>query len=137
MTRGVFGRAPLVTIAVASSGGGLSASPMASQDLQKLLLTAQLQHRSGDLAQAEGCYLTLLEALPRNADLWHIAGVLAFQQGRIAPAIDRFKRAIELQPKFAQALNNLALAYKLSGQMREAADAFDAALAAKPDYAEA
>lgn len=110
---------------------------MASQDLQKLLVTAQLQHRSGELAQAEACYLALLEALPRNADLWHIAGVLAFQQGRLPVAIDRFRHAIGIQPNFPQALNNLALACKASGQIQEAADAFAAALQAKPDYAEA
>jgi predicted O-linked N-acetylglucosamine transferase (SPINDLY family) len=110
---------------------------LASQDLQKLLVTAQLQHRSGELAAAEACYLTLIDALPRNADLWHIAGVLAFQQGRLPVAIDRFQHAIEIHPRFPQALNNLALAYKSSGQIREAADSFAAALAAKPDYAEA
>ncbi len=112
-------------------------SPLASQDLQKLLVTAQLQHRAGELAAAESCYLTLIEALPRNADLWHLAGVLAFQQGRLPVAIDRFKQAIGIQPQFAQAQNNLALAYKASGQMPQAIEAFAAAFAAKPDKPQA
>lgn len=110
---------------------------LSPQDLQRLLATAQLQHRSGDLAQAESCYLTLLEALPGNADLWHLAGVLAFQQGRIDPAIERYQKAIELKPGFGQALNNLGIAHKLAGRLQNAADAFSAALEADPNYAPA
>jgi len=110
---------------------------LSPQDLQRLLATAQLQHRSGDLAQAEACYLTLLEALPGNADIWHLAGVLAFQQGRIGPAVERYQKAIELKPGFVQALNNLGIAHKLAGRLQHAADAFAAALEADPAYASA
>ena len=110
---------------------------MSSQDLQRLLATAQLQHRAGELAQAEACYLTLLGSLPDNADLWHLAGVLAFQQGRIAPAIERYEKAIALKPGFGQALNNLGIAHKLAGRLQNAADAFAAALEAEPNYAPA
>jgi len=110
---------------------------LSPQDLQRLLATAQLQHRAGDLAQAEACYLTLLEPLPGNAELWHLAGVLAFQQGRIEPAIERYARAIELKPGFGQALNNLGIAHKLAGRLQHAADAFAAALEADPAYAPA
>ena len=110
---------------------------MSPQDLQRLLATAQLQHRSGELAQAEACYLTLLDALPGNADLWHLAGVLAFQQGRIDPAIERYRKAIELKPGFVQALNNLGIAHKLAGRLQQAADAFAAALEADPGYSSA
>ncbi|HST02040.1 MAG TPA: tetratricopeptide repeat protein, partial [Usitatibacter sp.] len=101
------------------------------------LATAQLHHRSGDLAQAEACYLTLVEALPGNADLWHLAGVLAFQQGRIPPAIERYRKAVALKPGFVQALNTLGIAHKLAGEMQLAADAFAGALQADPSYASA
>jgi predicted O-linked N-acetylglucosamine transferase (SPINDLY family) len=93
-----------------------------------------MQHRAGELAQAEGCYLTLLEALPGNADLWHLAGVLAFQQGRLEPAIERYGKALALRPAFAQAFNSLALALKQSGRVDEAARALAAALEAQPGY---
>ena len=110
---------------------------MTPQDLQRLLATAQLQHRSGELAQAEACYLTLLENLPGNADLWHLAGVLAFQQGRIPPAIERYRKAVALKPGFVQALNNLGIAHKLAGELQLAADAFAGALQADPSSASA
>lgn len=110
---------------------------MSPQELQSLLRQAQSLHRSGLLAEAERDYLRLAEFAPSNADLWHLLGVIAYQQGNAGPAIERYRKAIELKGDFPQAHNNLALALKSTGQMGSAALAFAAALASKPDYAEA
>src|SRR5450432_675866 len=108
---------------------GISLTP---QELNTLLRQAQSFHQAGRLAEAERDYLRLAEAAAGNAELWHLLGVIAYQQGHYGPAIERYRKTIDLRGDFAQAHNNLALALKATGQMESAAAEFAAALAAKP-----
>jgi predicted O-linked N-acetylglucosamine transferase (SPINDLY family) len=110
---------------------------MTPPELQQLLDQAQSHHQAGQLAEAETAYLRLAESVPANPDLWHLLGVIAYQQGDAPKAIPRYQKALELRGDFPQARNNLGLALKASGRMPEAADAFARVLLAKPDYAEA
>jgi len=110
---------------------------MTPAELQQLLAQAQAHHRAGRFAEAEGAYLRLAQALPGNADLWHAAGVAAYQRADPATAIERYGRALAINPTMVQAHNNLGLALKRAGRREEAASSFAAALAAQPGYAEA
>lgn len=108
-----------------------------SKELQDLLRSAQDAHQSGRLDDAERSYLRLAESIPPNPDIWHLLGVIAYQQGDAAKAIAQYRKALDLRPDFPQAHNNLALALKALGQLQEAAQGFATALALRPEYAEA
>jgi protein O-GlcNAc transferase len=107
------------------------------QELNTLLRQAQSLHQAGRLAEAERDYLVIAGFAAGNAEIWHLLGVIAYQQGNFGPAIERYRKATELRVDFPQAQNNLAIALKATGQMDSAAAAFAAALDTKPDYAEA
>jgi predicted O-linked N-acetylglucosamine transferase (SPINDLY family) len=110
---------------------------MNTAELQELLTQAQSLHKAGQFAAAETAYLRLVEQVPANADVWHLLGVIAYQQGDAPKAIPLYRKALELRADFPQARNNLGLAFKASGRIPEAADAFAKVLLARPEYAEA
>ena len=110
---------------------------MSPAELEELLRSAQESHQGGRLDEAQRSYLRLVESAPANPDLWHLLGVIAYQQGDAAAAIARYRKALELRPGLHQARNNLALALKAAGDLEGAEREFAAVLAARPDYAEA
>jgi protein O-GlcNAc transferase len=110
---------------------------MSPAELEELLRGAQESHRSGRLQEAHSSYLRLVESAPANPDLWHLLGVIAYQQGDAAGAIAHYRNALALRAEFPQARNNLALALKAAGDLEGAEREFAAVLAARPDYAEA
>ena len=99
---------------------------------EQLLREAQSLHQSGRLPEAERHYLRLVELFPANADLWHLLGVVAYQQGDAPKAILRYRKALALRDDFPQARNNLALALKGAGDLEAAAETFATVLAARP-----
>ena len=73
----------------------------------------------------------MLAAAPNHADALHHLGLIAFQCGHTAPAIELMSRsvALEKQPFF---LKNLAAAYRAAGRINEAAQALREALILAP-----
>jgi len=59
-------------------------------------------------------------------------GLVVAQQGLWREAIYRWKRAIEIDPTYAAAYNNLAVAYEQSGLLDEARQAYQRAVALDP-----
>ncbi len=59
------------------------------------------------------------------------------QHGQIDKAIEHLQQAVKIDPKFAEALNNLGLAYDKLGRNEEAVEAYKQAIKLKPDYSEA
>jgi tetratricopeptide (TPR) repeat protein len=51
-------------------------------------------------------------------------GNLCLQQGRYSEAISAYQKALDADPSFAEAWNNLAIAYQNSGQDDKAMEAF-------------
>lgn len=60
-------------------------------------------------------------------------GIDVAQRGLWREAIYRWERAIELDPTYAPALNNLAVAYEHEGQLDKARKAYERALEIEPN----
>ena len=71
---------------------------------------------------------------PRSDAKSHVAfGIDVAQRGLWREAIYRWERAIEIDPTYAAALNNLAVAYEHEGQLDKARSAYERALEIEPD----
>ena len=75
--------------------------------------------------------------MPTQAEIWCHLGSTQQAQGRLDEAVASFRRALELKPDFAEALNNLGLALAGQGKPNEAAASFRQAMRFRPDYHEA
>ena len=62
-------------------------------------------------------------------------GIQVAQRGLWKEAIYRWERATQLDPTYAAAFNNLAVAYEHEGQLQKARDAYEKALTLDPDNA--
>ena len=80
-----------------------------------------------------------LAVVPLNADARSDAkkqsefGISVAQRGLWREAIYRWERAVEIDPSYAAAHNNLAIAYEHEGEMDKARAAYEKALALEPD----
>lgn len=80
-----------------------------------------------------------LAAVPASADARSDAraqvafGIDVAQRGLWREAIYRWERAVELDPRYAAALNDLAVAYEHEGQLDKARQAYERALEIEPD----
>lgn len=93
--------------------------------------------RAGHLDAAETVYRRVLEVAPRNPDALHFLGVLSYQRGRSAVAVDLIRQALETVPDYPDALSNLGNALRSQGELAEAAACYRRALALRPDHAPA
>jgi Flp pilus assembly protein TadD len=62
-------------------------------------------------------------------------GITVAQRGLWREAIYRWERAAQIDPKYAQALNNLAIAYEHEGDLEKARVAYEKALELEPGNA--
>ena|SRR5438105_3814431 len=63
-------------------------------------------------------------------------GIAVAQKGLWREAIYRWERAVQIDPKYAEALNNLAIAYEHEGDLDKARIAYEKALGLQPDNAQ-
>lgn len=70
---------------------------------------------------------------PMNAEDHYYAGVDFFSEGKLDEAIAEYRRAIELDPKFADALHGLAQAYHAKQDFDRTVEAAQSILALDPD----
>jgi Tfp pilus assembly protein PilF len=86
--------------------------------------------------------ITLASAAPAGADARTEAkaqvefGISVAQRGLWREAIYRWERAIEIDPTYAAAYNDLAIAYEHEGQLEKARKAYEKALELDPDNAQ-
>lgn len=62
-------------------------------------------------------------------------GIEVAQRGLWREAIYRWERATQIDPNYAAAYNNLAIAYEQTGELEKARAAYEKALALDPDNA--
>src|SRR6478735_4860774 len=85
--------------------------------------------------------LVALSAAPLAADARSDAkkqvefGITVAQRGLWREAIYRWERAAQIDPKYAEALNNLAIAYEHEGDLGKARVAYEKALELEPNNA--
>jgi protein O-GlcNAc transferase len=100
------------------------------------LQQAMQYHQAGALAQAEYLYRQILQSNPRDADVLHLLGVMAFQVGRPETALPYFQQAIASSPEKANFHSNLGRTYQALGRLDDSLASYREALRLKPDLAE-
>ncbi len=109
---------------------------LASSQLTNRLNTALAHHKAGRLDQAEALYRQVRPLAPKHFDLWHLSGLLAYQQERMADAADLLGRAFKLKPDAAVCEYQLAMALQALRRTAEAEKHFRHVLAVTPDFQE-
>jgi Tfp pilus assembly protein PilF len=86
--------------------------------------------------------MTVASALPAQADARSDAkaqvafGISVAQRGLWREAIYRWEKAVEIDPTYAAAFNDLAIAYEHEGQLEKARKAYERAVELDPNNAE-
>jgi tetratricopeptide (TPR) repeat protein len=93
--------------------------------------------QSGNLAEAERICKLILAADPRQVDALNLLGSVFLQRGDADGALERFARAAALDPTFADAHYNKAVALGALERWEEALSAYDAAIRIDPRHARA
>ena len=90
--------------------------------------------QAGDLATAEAHYRKALPGRP-TAETHNGLGYVLGREGRLDGAIAEYRKAIEIDPKFTPAYNNLAEALVAQGDLEQAVQYYRASLAEHPSAA--
>jgi len=94
---------------------------------------AQIYEKKGNQAMAEVEYKALADVDPANAAVtWYNIGAIAKNNDKNADAAKAFKKAVELDPKYAQAHRELGYALVQQGDFAGAAAHFKEYLALAP-----
>lgn len=93
-------------------------------------------HQQGQLEQAEGLYLKILELDSRLFGPRYYLGLLRLQQGRSSEACEYLDQALSIIPNDLGALMNYGMALRAAGRAEEALMVFDRALTIQPNMAE-
>lgn len=103
---------------------------------QEMLDRAVNAFRVNDYEVAGRLTSELLSAYPDLTAAHILLGTIYGHQKRYGPAIESFEKAIALEPHNAQALNNLAVIYRQTGDADRALQLVQAALRRDPNNAE-
>lgn len=107
-------------------------------DPEHVFLAGLLAARRGDSDEARARYREAIEKAGGDyPEAYFNLGRLEKAAGRIADAVEAYKKAIELRPRYREAVNNLGLAYKSSGNLDAAEAEFRRAIAVDKGYAAA
>ncbi|TQF37418.1 hypothetical protein UNPF46_19725 [Bradyrhizobium sp. UNPF46] len=94
-------------------------------------------HQAGRLDRAEIIYQRVLDKNPDHAGSLHLLGVIHFQRGEPARAIELIGRAIELEPKNGNFRHNFANALGALGRRAEAEAQYRAAIGLDENHVDA
>ncbi|MGD8976660.1 MAG: tetratricopeptide repeat protein [Gammaproteobacteria bacterium] len=101
--------------------------------LRQQFLTAHRLHQQGRLAEAETAYRELLAGTPGHAEALRLLGVLRYQAGDLAGAIDLFRRAVEAGSADGRAQEALGCVLGEAGRRDEAIHCLQQVVASHPD----
>jgi tetratricopeptide (TPR) repeat protein len=102
-----------------------------------LLANAVALHQAGRLAEAEKAYKQVLDIQSDQFDSLHHLGIILFQRGDPAAAVEQIDRALKRNPNDVAALNNRGNALLAMRRFDEALASYDRALALRPAYPDA
>lgn len=97
---------------------GIPATP--SSGVAALLQQAVGHHQAGRLTEAGAIYRDILDLDAKNYHALYFLGVIATQTGQQPQAVDFLTRAIQLNPKVADAHSNLGIVLKQQGKFDDA-----------------
>jgi protein O-GlcNAc transferase len=101
--------------------------------IDEVLQTAAEHHDAGRLADAEALYREVLERDPEQADAMHFLGLLCFQAGRPAEALELLDKAVALQTDVPELYATQARVLAAVGRADDAIAAWQKALDLQPD----
>ncbi|MCB0377191.1 MAG: tetratricopeptide repeat protein [Bdellovibrionales bacterium] len=102
---------------------------MATQDPQELFEAAKEYFNEGHYKIVEPMIQQLMIIDDRNPEVHYMAGTLFFEKGKLKKAIHSFKRALEIDPTFADASIGLSIIYNDLGRYSEGKKVFEEAYA--------
>lgn len=100
--------------------GVLSELPSAESKARALLLQAYAYGGLGEISTAEALIKKLPSPNDDSASAWNLRGILSFQKGNRTEAEVNFRKAIELDPGFADAFTSLGVLAWADGRFDEA-----------------
>ena len=101
----------------------------------EILIRGMSHHRAGDLAAAERDYLEVAALGYRRLDVLRLLAGLALEDGRLEPALERWRTVLELAPDDLPALQAMGVILQRLARWNDAVEAFTKALALAPDDA--
>ena len=93
-------------------------------------------YSSGNLNKAEYRARKLIKQYHDAFILFNVLGAILNGQKKFDEAIKNFKQAIKINPNYAQAENNLGVAYQNLNKFNESISCYKRAIKLKSDYAE-
>ncbi len=110
---------------------------MTPTDIEDQLEQAVASHQQGRFPDAEALYRSILARAPLHFAALHLLGIVHYQTGRHADAVDWIERAIKVNPNVAFAYYNRGLALQALNRPADALTSYDRVLRLMPDYADA
>jgi len=105
--------------------------------LQALHLLGVIAQQTGDNRLAVVLIGSAIRGNPADPIYHCNLGLAHYGLGQLDQAVACYRRAIQIAPRFAEALNNLGNALRDQGKLKEATACFAKALQIRPDYADA
>lgn len=105
--------------------------------MENLLQKALAFHQAGNYAEAEALYRSALKNSAHDQHCNFLYGTLKFQTGDLEEALRYLTRAVNINPAFTSALNNLGLAYQAMGNYGQALYYYKKAVDVNPQYTDA
>ncbi|MCG8635092.1 MAG: tetratricopeptide repeat-containing glycosyltransferase family protein [Desulfobacterales bacterium] len=102
--------------------------------VEQLLQKGIELHTSGQLAEAEKIYRSILGAHPDHPDAIHFMGVLAYNVGKNDIAVDYLEKAISLNPGNPGCYNNLGNVYQQQGEYASAVPHYEKTIQLDPGH---
>lgn len=90
------------------------------ESLKDLIARGKQHFESKQYEQAEEFLRHVIEQDTHYADVFNMLGVIAHVGGKFATAIDNFEKAVEINPRYTEAMLNLAVLYNDLGQYEKA-----------------
>jgi tetratricopeptide (TPR) repeat protein len=125
-------RAGRLEDAVREQERALAADPSNVQSHVNLI---SLYGRLDNPETAKEHFEAVLRLQPNRSDAWYNYGVLLLREHKdLQQAEKAFLRALNINPDYAEARNNLGVIYEEAGRLDDAASEFRKAIASRPDY---